>query len=94
MNNASESVKCWARILFYHKDILAPGKAECLPAYIDGAAPHQNSWDTEAPELSDILILAKRQIEFLMKHEGLHGSNLIHYWLERRIQPLQHHGDR
>src|SRR4051812_28901267 len=29
-----------------------------------------------------------------MKHERLRGSDLIHCWLERRIQPLQHHGDR
>ena len=49
---------------------------------------------TEALELSDILIHAKRRIEFLMKHMGIHGSDLIHCWLERRIQPLQHHGDR
>src|SRR3954462_6632635 len=92
--NASESVKRWAGTFFYHKDIPAPGKVEGLPAFTDGVAPHQNSWDAEAPELSDILILAKRRIEFLMKHEGLHGSDLIHYWLKRRIQPLQHHGDR
>src|SRR4051812_27129486 len=29
-----------------------------------------------------------------MKHDGLCGSDLIHCWLERRIHPLQHHGDR
>ena len=90
---AIDSVKQWPATFFYHRDIPAPDKATALPAFVDSAATPQESWDEDAPALTDDLLLAKRRIEYLMKHKDLKGSDLVHCWLAGRIQPIQHHGD-
>ena len=74
---ASDSVKQWPATFFYHRDIPSPGKATALPAFVDGAATAQPSWDEAAPALTDDLILTKTQIEHLNKHTGLKGSDLV-----------------
>uniref|UniRef100_A0ACD5VMK6 Uncharacterized protein n=1 Tax=Avena sativa TaxID=4498 RepID=A0ACD5VMK6_AVESA len=92
--SASESVKQWPATFFYHKDFPAPSKATALSAFINRAATALPSWDEAPPALNDDLILAKRRIEYLIKHKGLKGSDLVQSWVACRIQPLQHHGDR
>ena len=88
--NASDSVKGWAGTFFYHKNETIPDSDRGLPPFVDGPAPPQDSWDANPPRLSGDLLRAKRRIEFLERKKGLTGIDLVHCWLERQIQPLQH----
>ena len=65
-----------------------------MPAFVDGAVVPQDSWDAEAPELMEDLIRATRRIEFLVHECALLGSDLLHCWMDCRIQPLQDHAGR
>ena len=87
---ASESVKQWAGSFFYHKEIRTPNQKTTFPAFANGHAPHRPSWDAIAPEPTEFIIFAKRRIEYLMHNHGPRGTDLVHCWLENRIQPLQH----
>jgi hypothetical protein len=80
----------WRGSWFYMADKPAPSQARGLSSFENIAAQPCDSWKAVNDETATpyVKLLARRIAKLSV--DGLKGIDTIHYWISRRIQPLQH----
>jgi hypothetical protein len=85
-----DSAKGWRGSFFYQADQAPPERNYGLRSFVDGPAEEQDSWGVmDDFTMDDECQLCSRRILKLV-FSGLTGADTIHYWISRRIQPLQY----
>jgi hypothetical protein len=85
-----DSEKGWRGSFFYQADQAPPERKYGLRSFVDGPTEEQDSWGImDDFTMDDECQLCSRRISKLV-FSRLTGADTIHYWISRRIQPIQY----